>query len=176
MFHSKTQYGRMAEFREKLDLNKSEMAERLGLKQRAYAFYEAGERKIPPEVLERLAAMGLNLNWLSTGQGEMLAVAGSINVTVGSDTMQAFGMVGEVTGRFPEREVIRATELAYRALGTLVASPAKMGMLIAIIAQMLVQGKAEAEILEEAAPVAKTLAHLGVGNQSSGNPGRLPSG
>jgi SOS-response transcriptional repressor LexA len=51
-------------------LSQAQLAERLKLPQRTYAAYEQG--RIPPEeVLIQLAAMGLNLHWYLTGEGDM---------------------------------------------------------------------------------------------------------
>jgi hypothetical protein len=51
------------------------MAGHLGLEYQAYYQYEKGKRKIPQDVLNKLALKGLNLNWLATGEGPMLRQA-----------------------------------------------------------------------------------------------------
>lgn len=61
---------RLKSFRKGLELTQVAIAERLGIPQRTYAAYETG-RFPPQEVLEGLAAMGLNVDWYVTGEGEM---------------------------------------------------------------------------------------------------------
>lgn len=177
MFRKSNLVDRLAEFRESLGLNKTEMADRLGLKQRAYNFYEAGQRKLNPEILDKLSGLGLNLNWLTTGEGSMTLPANNgqahrLNVGENAET---YGTAA-VTPGFPEREIVRAQELASKALGPITLSPTKMGWLVATIAEMLVRGRAEEEILEEASPMAKALAYSGSGSQSPGNPSQPPGG
>lgn len=63
---------RLLEFRKKLKVkSQEEMAKMLGVSARNYGYYENG-RQVPSEVQERLAQLGLNLNWLSTGEGSMI--------------------------------------------------------------------------------------------------------
>ena len=45
------QYPRIRDLREDADLTQAQVGERLGLSQRAYAYYESGQRMVPPEVL-----------------------------------------------------------------------------------------------------------------------------
>lgn len=48
-------YQRIQDLREDADLTQSQMGELIGLSQRAYAYYESGQRTIPPEVLISIA-------------------------------------------------------------------------------------------------------------------------
>lgn len=48
-------YQRMRDLREDADITQSELGKQLNLPQRTYAYYESGERTIPPEVLIKLA-------------------------------------------------------------------------------------------------------------------------
>ena len=48
-------YRRIRELREDSDLTQNELGKALNLSQRAYAYYESGERTIPPEILIALA-------------------------------------------------------------------------------------------------------------------------
>ena len=48
-------YRRIRELREDSDLTQNELGKALNLTQRAYAYYESGERTIPPEILIALA-------------------------------------------------------------------------------------------------------------------------
>ena len=49
------QYRRIRDLREDLDMTQQEIGEALGLSQRTYAYYESGQRMIPPQVLCALA-------------------------------------------------------------------------------------------------------------------------
>lgn len=48
-------FQRIRDLREDADLTQSEMGRKINLPQRTYAYYESGERTIPPEVLIALA-------------------------------------------------------------------------------------------------------------------------
>ena len=49
------QYRRIRDLREDLDMTQQEIGEALGFFQRTYAYYESGQRIIPPQVLCALA-------------------------------------------------------------------------------------------------------------------------
>ena len=48
-------FQRIRDLREDADLTQTEMGKAINLPQRTYAYYESGERTIPPEVLIALA-------------------------------------------------------------------------------------------------------------------------
>ena len=48
-------YQRLKDLREDADLSQRELGEAIGVPQRAYSYYENGQRMIPPDVLSRLA-------------------------------------------------------------------------------------------------------------------------
>lgn len=48
-------YERLKELRQKAKLTQKEVGEMLGVKQRAYSYYEAGTRDMSPETLIKLA-------------------------------------------------------------------------------------------------------------------------
>ena len=50
-----TMFRRIRDLREDADLTQTEMGKAINLPQRTYAYYESGERTIPPEVLIALA-------------------------------------------------------------------------------------------------------------------------
>lgn len=50
-----TKYQRIRDLREDRDYSQEYVGEVLNLSQRAYAYYESGERLIPPEILSALA-------------------------------------------------------------------------------------------------------------------------
>lgn len=163
MFQNEAQLARLVQFRKKLGYNKSQMAARLGLKQRAYAFYEAGGRQIPQKMLAALAGLGLNLHWLTTGQGSMMATAGWPPITDEADLLRALHPFS--TPGFHEKEIVKATEMTYQILGAATLTPSKMGWLIATIAELLIRGWSEERICTEVDPMVRVLAHSGSGPQ-----------
>ena len=59
------EFKRIRDLREDADLTQSEIGEKLNLPQRTYAYYEKGERTIPPEVLIKIANFyGVSLDYL----------------------------------------------------------------------------------------------------------------
>ena len=48
-------YQRIRDLREDADLTQTQMGQKINLPQRTYAYYESGERSIPPEILIALA-------------------------------------------------------------------------------------------------------------------------
>jgi transcriptional regulator with XRE-family HTH domain len=48
-------FQRIRDLREDADLTQTEMSKAINLPQRTYAYYESGERTVPPEVLISLA-------------------------------------------------------------------------------------------------------------------------
>lgn len=48
-------FQRIKDLREDSDLTQKELGEKLNLPQRTYAYYESGERTIPPEILIKIA-------------------------------------------------------------------------------------------------------------------------
>lgn len=48
-------YQRIRDLREDSDLTQTQIGEKLNIPQRTYAYYESGERTIPPEILIALA-------------------------------------------------------------------------------------------------------------------------
>lgn len=59
------QYKRIRELREDADLTQKKVGEAINLPQRTYAYYESGQRMIPPEVLCALADFyGVSVDYL----------------------------------------------------------------------------------------------------------------
>ena len=50
-------YRRIRDLREDKDFTQSEVGQAINVPQRSYAYYEAGERMIPPKVLRSLALL-----------------------------------------------------------------------------------------------------------------------
>ena len=55
MIPKMTRYPRIRDLREDADLTQREVGEAINVPQRTYAYYESGQRMIPPEVLCALA-------------------------------------------------------------------------------------------------------------------------
>lgn len=51
----KYQYKRIRDLREDHDYTQSEVGEKINIPQRTYAYYESGERMVPPHILSALA-------------------------------------------------------------------------------------------------------------------------
>lgn len=66
---------RMRQVRVVFGVSQPEMAAKLGMTARPYQDYEAGKRLPGGEALQALADIGVNLNWLLTGDGQMLCAA-----------------------------------------------------------------------------------------------------
>ena len=58
-------YERIRNLREDADLTQAAVGERINVPQRTYAYYESGERMIPPQVLAALAQFyGVSVDYL----------------------------------------------------------------------------------------------------------------
>ena len=58
-------YERIRNLREDADLTQSEIGKQINVPQRTYAYYESGERMIPPQVLVALAKFyGVSVDYL----------------------------------------------------------------------------------------------------------------
>ena len=59
------QYPRIQDLRGDADLTQAQVGERLGLSQRTYAYYESGQRMVPPEALCALGDLyGVSVDYL----------------------------------------------------------------------------------------------------------------
>lgn len=54
------------------DGNKSELARSLGMKPASFSKYVQGNRRPGASILERLSRLGVNTNWILTGEGSLL--------------------------------------------------------------------------------------------------------
>jgi transcriptional regulator with XRE-family HTH domain len=63
---------RLKEVRESLGKSQQQMASAIGASFSAYRAYEAGERPMRGDHLERIGLLGFNLNWLILGAGSVL--------------------------------------------------------------------------------------------------------
>lgn len=60
-----TKYERIRNLREDADLTQAQMGEKINIPQRTYAYYESGERMVPPHVLVALSLYhGVSVDYL----------------------------------------------------------------------------------------------------------------
>jgi SOS-response transcriptional repressor LexA len=57
--------------RENEGLSQKAFGEKLGIPQTTYANYESNKAKVPDEIKQQLADLGINLHWFITGEGSM---------------------------------------------------------------------------------------------------------
>lgn len=58
-------YARIRSLREDLDMTQQQVGDKINVPQRTYAYYESGQRMIPPEVLCKLADLyGVSVDYL----------------------------------------------------------------------------------------------------------------
>lgn len=62
---------RLLKVRSSLDFTQIQLSEKIGIAQGLYSKYETGALAISSQVIDALFALGVNLNWLLTGQGQM---------------------------------------------------------------------------------------------------------
>lgn len=62
---------RIKQFRNSLGIDQSEISKLLQIPMRTYGTYERGESKPGSDAILRFVEIGMNANWLLTGQGEM---------------------------------------------------------------------------------------------------------
>lgn len=55
VFGDNMKFQRIRDLREDADLSQAEMGQKINLPQRTYAYYESGQRTIPPEILIKIA-------------------------------------------------------------------------------------------------------------------------
>lgn len=63
---------RLKKIRERDGYSQTDFARKLDLLIQTYARYEKGERELPDSVKIKLRGLGTNIDWLLTGEGEML--------------------------------------------------------------------------------------------------------
>ncbi len=61
--------------RETLNLSQAKLSQQLGISQQTYGHYETGKNAIPDKIKIKLLQIGVNLQWLLTGEGEMFLPA-----------------------------------------------------------------------------------------------------
>ncbi len=131
-----------------LGLSQAEMGEALGgVKQGAYSNYENETRPLPAGMLEKAMAHFKK----ETGK----TWAGAADKTPESAQAAPFY---KVTQGFPEKEIVKATELVIELMGAGKLTPYKMGGYIATVAEMLVLGETESEIRALLGPPIRSLA------------------
>jgi transcriptional regulator with XRE-family HTH domain len=63
--------GRLKQAREAINLKQEDMADKLNIGQSAYSKMERGKSDFSAELLALIPELGINLNWIITGKGEM---------------------------------------------------------------------------------------------------------
>jgi len=66
---------RLRKLREQLGWSQATLAKKIGFSQKAISHWEKGERDIPTKALIELKKLGVNIDWLLTGEGEPLKVS-----------------------------------------------------------------------------------------------------
>jgi transcriptional regulator with XRE-family HTH domain len=102
---------RLEEVRSWLGLTQAQMADRIGLPLRTYTRYAKGERSPSSEALQALVRLGVNLNWLIEGQGQMSQQDGGLFPTSGQHSLPQT-INPDLYGR-----VLEAISTVYRELG-----------------------------------------------------------
>lgn len=121
---------RLRLIRSQLGFTQKEMAERVNVKYRSWQDYENGKSVPGGKVLGGIALLGVNTNWLLTGEGPMRVAADSLTASGGLLELVAAAMrevVAEMDERGdPERRdfLIDALVLLYRKLS---AQPTSQG-------------------------------------------------
>lgn len=98
---------RLKIFREHLGMTQSQLAEESGIKKNTITTYEIGRSEPSTEYIAYLHSKGMNLNWLWTGEGEMISKKAEKNLTT-----QTTGTDEEASGD----EKIRALEAEFLSL------------------------------------------------------------
>lgn len=83
-------YVRLREVREKYGESQAKFAQRFGIAQNTYGQYEIGKRSIPDDFKTMLAELGVDMNWLITGQGDMFASPGAATEESDQDPVATF--------------------------------------------------------------------------------------
>lgn len=73
---------RLKEIRKVLELSQIEFAEKLNTQQRNISHYEKNQLDIPDKLKIKLSEMGINLNWLLTGEDSMFKSKEHIPVSI----------------------------------------------------------------------------------------------
>jgi transcriptional regulator with XRE-family HTH domain len=136
------------------DLTQREFAERLGISHRTLQYYEQGTRPPKRLVLQRLAGLGINPDWVRTGAGEMRLrepETGIADVAKGFEPGKGFGVSQSVRLDVDKlRFALEVVEEALAATGR-TADPAGKANLVAKIYETFLQeadvGRATAKVL-----------------------------
>ena len=101
---------RLEQIRSNLGLTQAEMGARIGLPLRTYTRYASGERSPSAEALQALVQIGINLNWLMSGEGQMRP--GGAEAPPPAPTSAAVALDPELYGRVTE-----AVSMVYKECG-----------------------------------------------------------
>ena len=129
---------RLKNVRAELNLKQDEMAEQSGVSARAYQGYEAG-RSIPGgEAIEGFVRMGINANWLLTGEGPMLLKDLGASTAASPTEWDVKRMA----------EAIEATERGLEAAGREMAPDKKADLFLAVYEMLEEPGISKERVLK----------------------------
>ncbi|WP_428700172.1 helix-turn-helix domain-containing protein [Stappia sp.] len=91
------------------DQDRAEFSERAGLNKSTLANYERGEAEPPASALSAYVRLGVSLEWLVTGEGEMFAVPLKAPGLLGPRGIDPalFRQVGRLVGRVHKEEGVK---------------------------------------------------------------------
>ena len=92
---------RLLTIRKHMRLTQVKFAEKIGTTQNVYTRYETGKLEIPDHLKSTLHDLGINLNWLLTGEGEMFQAIQPMDASfLGGETIR-LPIVAEIAAGLP---------------------------------------------------------------------------
>ncbi len=146
--------------RQSLGLTQTDMGALLGVKQPGYARWEdEPEKPAAQAALEKARGIfrdRLGAEWKIPPPASILGHDGSSGEIERVEQPDPYYLA---TPGFPEKQIVRATELVIELMGAGKLSPYKMGGYIASVAEMLVLGETEEAIRKLQGPPIRALAY-----------------
>jgi transcriptional regulator with XRE-family HTH domain len=145
---------RIRDVRRKLgDPDRADFAEKLGISKNTLAYYERGERT-PDAVMLAIynELLGVNINWLATGKGEMFDAAGGVRMTVQLDAEllerlhdRVAAIYHDVGQKPPQRRIAREAANLYNELAKVVQDMSDQEMVEAALPMVALEFKRRLE-------------------------------
>ena len=79
---------RLLTLRKQMKLTQVQFAKEIGITQNVYTRYETGKLDLPDHLKSKLHQIGVNLNWLLTGKGQMFQELVPMDASILSDTIR----------------------------------------------------------------------------------------